>query len=229
MPEIIVEPTVPEEAFTRWRAHRDRFTETGLWPVIVPMEAVGRLRESVAEQAPSVAKHIEEGEALAPTFFMEILKDRRDNMQQDEEWREEDAPDLDFDPAGMVPTEWPPVEEQIVNLREPGGFALVLVPCAACWEIPAILGQTGGDLYPPTAEHVAALREWHARHGAEPLVFGGDTVALLVRPIRDPAEAKRVAIEHYAHCEDLVDGGMSTVQALAASLLGATVWYFWWD
>ncbi len=229
MPEVSFEKIAPAEAFAQWQAHRDRFAETGLWPVLVPAESVERIRASIAEQVPAVEEDIAVGGRLdAQAYLAKSLARRREEMEEDGDWDEEDDQDLDFEAIDPGQIERPPVEEQIFALRE-GGIALALVPCAEPWEVPAVLGYGGWNSCPEPAQHVAVLRRWQERHGAEPLVFGDDTVELLVRPLEDPEEAKLVAIEQYAYCEDIVDQGTDSVEELAATLLGAAVWFFWWD
>jgi Domain of unknown function (DUF4253) len=36
-------------------------------------------------------------------------------------------------------------------------------------------------------------------------------------------------MEMYFLCPDAVDQGAESTEALANSILGANVWYFWWD
>jgi hypothetical protein len=36
-------------------------------------------------------------------------------------------------------------------------------------------------------------------------------------------------MEMYYFCPDVVDQGTGSVKALAESILGANVWFFWWD
>jgi hypothetical protein len=38
-----------------------------------------------------------------------------------------------------------------------------------------------------------------------------------------------LAWEQYWYCLDIVDQGVGSVSALAATLLNSTYWYFWWD
>jgi len=38
-----------------------------------------------------------------------------------------------------------------------------------------------------------------------------------------------LAKEQYIFCNDIVDQGVGTVSALAATLLDSNYWYFWWD
>lgn len=219
----------PGEAFARWQAHRDIFDRTGLWPVIVPTEYAHNLEQIFADQAESVEDDIAMGLNLdVRDFFSGALE----GQFEDEEYEM----DLDFDPAGLVCEPKPPAARQVAALdvvpgttRPPASVWIALLPCREPWEVPAVLGYGGWNGCPMPAEHVAVFREWYARHGAEPLVMGSDTVELLVRPIEESAEAKRVAIEQYAYCSDIVDQGVGTVEALASGLLDASVWFFWWD
>jgi len=38
-----------------------------------------------------------------------------------------------------------------------------------------------------------------------------------------------MAVLQHAYCNDIVDQGTRTIEAVAASLLGATSGYVWWD
>lgn len=214
-PEIVLVPFSRGEALAAWREHRDRFESTGLWPLIVSDEAVEWLPESVREAAEEGLPDEEGTDAEA--MFADILRERRAH-------EEREGPDLAFDPSDLAPMDWPPLEEMA-----PEGSRLALVPCDAPWQAPAILGNPGSDLWPSVEDLVAALREWHARHGAEPLGFGSGMLTLVVRPIEDPAEAKRIAVQQYALCEDMGNAGEASIRELAAGLLRAPLWTFWWD
>ena len=80
------------------------------------------------------------------------------------------------------------------------------------------------------AWHVAAFRSWQDRYGAVPVVIRRDIIEFKVA--RRPAtreEALALAAEMYAYCPDIVDQGVGTVPALAATLMVSDWWYFWWD
>jgi hypothetical protein len=38
-----------------------------------------------------------------------------------------------------------------------------------------------------------------------------------------------LAKEQYAYCADIVEQGVGTIEALAATLLNGHIWFFWWD
>ena len=94
----------------------------------------------------------------------------------------------------------------------------------------AHLGFGGWNACPPTHIHVALARHWRDRFGAKPLAFTSDVIEFeIARPIADRATAYDVALEHYLYCGDNVDQGVGTIDALAAYLVGARYWSFWWD
>jgi hypothetical protein len=96
--------------------------------------------------------------------------------------------------------------------------------------IPAHLRYGGCDACPPDEYHVAALRSWRDRYGAELVGLGSDRMDLRVtRRPQSRAEALDVAREHYAYCPDIVDQSSGTLTDLAACLMANDWWGFWWD
>lgn len=96
--------------------------------------------------------------------------------------------------------------------------------------IPAILRWGDWNGCPKPEEHVAALRSWRDRYGAELVGISSDVINLRVtsRPkTRD--EALALAREQYIYCPDNIDQGVQTYSALAAALMDSDWWYFWWD
>jgi len=107
---------------------------------------------------------------------------------------------------------------------------ILLVPAKASWEVPAYLRWGSFNECPSPELHVAALRLWHERYGMELVGLSYDTMNLL--GTRSPAtreEALELAKTQYRYCLDIVDQGVETVSALAASLMASKWWYFWWD
>ncbi|MBV9993451.1 MAG: DUF4253 domain-containing protein [Alphaproteobacteria bacterium] len=104
---------------------------------------------------------------------------------------------------------------------------IVLLPAGDWTEAPALLNWGGWNGCPPPEYHVAALRSWRQRYGAELVGMGGDALNLTVarRPLsRD--EALALAREHYLYCSDAVD---QTLRPLALHLMSDDWWSFWWD
>jgi Domain of unknown function (DUF4253) len=80
------------------------------------------------------------------------------------------------------------------------------------------------------AHHVAVLRGWQERYGAELVTLARDHMELLVgRPPRDPATMVQVAVELLRYCPDLDVLGAGMVTVLANEVVPCRRWSLWWD
>lgn len=103
-------------------------------------------------------------------------------------------------------------------------------PVARWWETAAHLRFGGWNDCPDPAVHVMLHKLWAERYGARLVTLAFDTVELAIeKPIRTREEALEVASLQYEYCNDVVDQGTETLERLAASLIGAKSWFFWWD
>jgi hypothetical protein len=138
-------------------------------------------------------------------------------------------------PLGEWPAETDYVPGLSVVIDSPSGrtFEKVhvgIIPTDDWTTIPAHLRWGGWNDCPHPEYHVAALRSWRDRFGAELVGLGFDRMDLRVaRPPPSRGEALDLAREHYVYCYDIVDQGLGTLSALAALLLGNAWWSFWWD
>ncbi|MGZ8702598.1 MAG: DUF4253 domain-containing protein, partial [Gaiellaceae bacterium] len=133
-------------------------------------------------------------------------------------------------PTGTQPTTSFTGPTEILSGLPLPEVALVVVPADASWHVPCLLQYGDWNECPPAVAHAAILRRWEERYGARVVTMRYDTIELAVdRPIATQQEALVVAHEQYVYCADIVQQGTETIEALAAALLGATVWYFWWD
>lgn len=107
---------------------------------------------------------------------------------------------------------------------------ILLIPAKASWEVPAYLRWGNWNACPPAEYHVAALRSWHEKFGAELIGINGDTMNIRASRLpRDRATAMALARDQYRYCPDIVDQGVETLSALAATLSKSSWWYLWWD
>jgi hypothetical protein len=107
---------------------------------------------------------------------------------------------------------------------------IAVVPTDDWTTIPAYLSWGGWNYCPAPEYHVAALRIWRDRYGAELIGMGRDTINLRVTVKPETREqALALAREQYIYCPDTVDQGVPTYSALAADLMANDWWFFWWD
>jgi hypothetical protein len=107
---------------------------------------------------------------------------------------------------------------------------LALLPTPHGWEAPAVMKFGNWNANPKPAEHVALLRYWHERYSADLVAMTHDVLEFMVaKPPRTRKEALRLAMDQYLYCEDIVDQGTYSLDALAARLLDGEAWCFWWD
>lgn len=138
-------------------------------------------------------------------------------------------------PVGEWP-EQPPgapglsVVRDLLTWQPLDSVTIVLVPTDDWTTIPAYLRWGHWNANPPPEVHVAALRSWRDRYGAELVGLSNDVMN--IRVAAKPAsrdEAMALALEHYAYCNDIVDQGVGTLTNLAAALMANDWWFFWWD
>jgi hypothetical protein len=143
------------------------------------------------------------------------------------------------EPVGTWPTEElrPTPDDQGVTVafqnleRKPlDTVNIAIIPTEDWTEIPAYLGWGGWNECPAPEYHVAALRGWRDRYGAELIGLGSDVVNLrTTRFAATREEALDLAREQYLYCADIVDQGTGSLSLLAANLMVDPWWFFWWD
>lgn len=107
---------------------------------------------------------------------------------------------------------------------------VLLTPARAGFEVPAFARWGKGNGCPSPEHHVARLRDWHARFGAELVSMNHDTLEL--RVARRPSgkdEALALARDHLSYCSDNKPEPPDTIETYAEILRGKAWWYFWWD
>lgn len=215
------------EALDAWQRLRDLVPETHRWPVLAgDMEEVARVFEQIDDGFDPAAT-LEASRGIDPAGWAAELR--------------ASDPEL-YDPPRDEPAlrervfrETGPRHEIMLHLDVQQGrpvdrVGIVLVPTERSWEAPAYLNYGGWNECPEPAVHVAFLRRWHERYGAEVFSIGPDVMEISVsRPVTGREEALALADEQFLYSYDIVAQGTETLDRLAAHLLQATVWYFWWD
>ncbi|MGD0565117.1 MAG: DUF4253 domain-containing protein [Roseiarcus sp.] len=238
-PYEIVE-TNGENALATWRQLKSAgrgapvvLGEDELDNLLVPFEPRHRARLEPVEKILAAAKAIH--------FPDDLFKRRRDAFAEAKVYFRQIASLADFDdkeceaPLG----EWPAensygaalsVAYDIRTGQPKPRVHIALIPTDDPTAILAYMRYGNWNECPPPAYHVAALRAWRDRYGAELIGVGADTMNLRVS--RKPAtreEALGLAREQYFYCNDIIDQGMGSYRALAAGLMASDWWFFWWD
>jgi hypothetical protein len=105
-----------------------------------------------------------------------------------------------------------------------------LIPVEAPWLVPAFLKFGGWNDCPEASVQLAFFRRWFDLYGAEVVSVAGDVIEFRVsRPPSTVEAARRLAMEQYVYCTDIVDQGVGTLGNLTASLIDSPNWFFWWD
>ncbi|MFA5952387.1 MAG: DUF4253 domain-containing protein [Hyphomicrobium sp.] len=132
---------------------------------------------------------------------------------------------------GAVPAHQAPMSLFDVVTGKPKDKVLIgLIPTVRSWEAAAFHKFGAWNDCPAPQIHVAIGREWAERFGARLIVNSADSIEYEIElPIETPEEALEVALQQYRYCPDIVDQGTETLERLAASLIGARYWFFWWD
>lgn len=107
---------------------------------------------------------------------------------------------------------------------------IAVIPAAEAWMVPCYLRIGGWNECPNAEEHAAIFKYWGEKYGAKVACITDDVIEMIVtRPPTTKEGALELAKEQYLYCADIVDQGTESIEALAAALLNARVWYFWWD
>jgi hypothetical protein len=225
------------EALATWRRLRDAGE---VWPVIIgPDEDIAYLAEGMSDIEERTPAQIL-ATAATLTFPAALQAARAEDNRRALEYlasqgkdvsiyeAEEEAPEIGEWPDEVATTELTVHADYTGKIHE--RVHIALLPCKTGWEAIAHLRWGNWNANPSAEYHVAALKSWHERHGAELVGLSHDVMNL--RVTRRPAtreEAMALAREHYLYCNDIVDQGVGSLSALAAALMAGDWWFFWWD
>ncbi len=104
------------------------------------------------------------------------------------------------------------------------------VPVKESWKIFAHLRYGNWNECPAPVVQCALHKYWAEKYDITLATCAFDTVEVVVgTPASTTKEAEALAMQQYLYCNDIIDQGYESFDALAASLLGAKTWFFWWD
>lgn len=107
---------------------------------------------------------------------------------------------------------------------------LVMVTVKAPWHAIAAFEWGGWNAVPPDPVLIAAIRHWHKRHEAVPMVLYSDSIELwFEKPLTDPQAASDLAVMISGLCPDTPDQNHETLEGYAQSLLENPILLLWWD
>ena len=247
----------PQEALRVWRRLRELVPQTGCWPVLLGFAGDEDTPTSDRERGhrhPGVKRILTKAKSVDVAKWFEWAHARHIEAEEEAlaEWQgseggEDVAARLEGQLRargpyrGMERGPWPKDREgslfefiasDLTDGEKQRPVSVGLLPTDVSWHAPAVLNLGGWNECPPPHEHVAILRHWHERYGAE-VVRLTDSEGLLEmavsKPPRKRADALALAREQFLYCPDIVEQGCETIEALAAGLLRGEAWYFWWD
>jgi hypothetical protein len=227
--------TVPgAQALAEW----ERLKGAGRgWPVIIGGdEDLARIADQFTMSDPAVSGAAIPGEILRSPAEILTAANRLHFPDDLRKWPGAYQPGDLRAPVGEWPSEvgpilpGPSIATDILSGKVLDRVHILLIPARFSWEVPAYLRWGDWNACPPPEYHAAALRTWHAEFGADLVAINGDTMNLRVanRP-KTRAAALALAQDQYGYCPDIVDQGVASTAALAATLMASDWWFFWWD
>lgn len=213
------------EALGTWQTLRGLVGEMGRWPVIVgEYGSIYDIADRGVARRPA-QEIIEEGLRLD---VEQVLRGRLEGyMAAYNQSLSEALPRGEWPEPGTIPPA--PSEltgEQLEHVH------IVLLPTVEGWQVPAYLNFGGWNDCPHPPEHVCILKHWYEQYGVDVMGMTATIIEMRVsRPPRDRNSAMTLAVEHRVYCNESIgyDFVTNTIENLAARLLDAPHWYFWWD
>lgn len=223
MSDISLETFAGEAVLDELARLREDFLRTGLYPVLLgdddDCEQVQECLEHGADEGLTPKLVLEASRLIDPVKWLAEQRAAVFDEGQPGDWPTEDVEPLELVTYLDLETGEPKDEVGV-------GLLSIQKP----WETFAALMWGGWNACPDAADHCAVHRYWAEKYGAEVMSVTGDCVQCWVaNPPTTREAALELAWEHFAYCPDIVLQGTETVSALAAALLNAEFWYFWWE
>ncbi len=225
-----------QSAVDAWKSLRALVPTTGRYPVIVggPVDFGGDISTEFGQTLASGGYLVEDAGLTVESVLSDAVALDIDN------WLTARAEYLDIDDVDLHATSPLPAYDfdkdqyttgvDIVSGEPLRVVEIVLLPTRHGWEAPAYLMWGGWNDAPLPHELAAVFQRWSVAHGAEVVAMTGDVIEMSVMsPPTDDLGAIDVAREHFLIAPDNVWQGTGDLDVLAAAVLNAPVWFFWWD
>lgn len=215
--------TTGANALNEWRRYQLEWRKEGCSAVLLgDANEVAERAASIKEASQAPAEFLASAATIkAPDFFAT----RAQQFTSDET----DLPDDEW-PAKLIPPAPLTAHKDLASGRPKPVVFFAKVPTPHAWEIPAYLRAGGWNDCPDAASQVAVLRYWSENHGIEIYACTPDMLECVAsRPPQTQPEARALAREQFYFCSDIVHQGTERLSVLAAALLKAENWFFWWD
>jgi hypothetical protein len=214
-----------ESAIGSLMQQRNSYPQSGDYPFLIgEADDVERLQEAAEYNEQSVDEILHE----AAQFDVAAWLHERRAEAEEYEFSEDDT--LGEWPGEIAEKGAISLHRDILTSEVRSEVYLGSAKIALPWHLPAILKYGGWNDCPDPVVHCAMHRYWQKEFGAEIVGVSGDVIECIVKnPPRDQETAIKLAWQQYWYCTDIVDQGCETIANLAATLLNAEVWYFWWD
>lgn len=166
-------------------------------------------------------------ELLASATQIDPLKWLQEREAEDPDYYAVDEQEW---PESPSPNEHLSAHLDVMSRKPHSEVVLTVLPAAETWMAPCYLRIGGWNAMPGAAEHAALFKFWNEQYGATVACIADDVIEFTVaRPPKTREEALRLAKQQFVYCADIVHQGVGSVEGLAATVLNAPVWYFWWD
>jgi hypothetical protein len=209
------------DALSSWRALRAQVSASGRWPVVLgDGEAVSHLGD-VMPYASSVEVILANADVLDTDAWLQARHAQVDAMLPHGAWPM--VPQAPTDAQLTIGTDilaGTPMPEVVI----------ALIPSPDPSHVPAWIPYGNVNECPDNPVQIAMFRRWRERYGAVVYGVNGESVEMIVeRPPQDRESAMTLAGELGAFDYDIVAQGTESLEGLAATLNGSTIWFFWWD
>jgi len=236
-------------AMSLWGRLRSLTEYTGFWPVIAgDDERLNLLRDNYELELKSWEEKVSVFGEPASRHAEHSASSLRLNASGEtlalEHWFDakiSEQPESTICEEGQWPVDLPGRQPQVLSLTKKYDYLVgaerplkriytLLLPLTIPWHVPAFLHLGGFSACPQTDVHVAIAKRWNQRYGAEIISASNDTIEMQVNsPPKTKDEALRLAREQSIYCTSIVRHKFGTIASLAASLIDASLWSFWWD